>query len=220
MITFLTPSLQVKSTAKFTESKSQIKDFTVARALLVYANNQRQNLAHTLNKGEVQGSNKKPWKQKGTGRARVGNKRNPVWRTGGVAFGPRNNINFTSKLNAKEKDFVLVGALKQLDLYIVEKIEFTKTKQAQDFLNALKLGKVAILSSSNLRAFHNIPQVTTVTSSDLVNVYDLRNVKSIILDESAFKTLSDRLKLSITTKDNSAAKSKSPAKKSSEVKNA
>ena len=72
-------------------------DALIHQAMLAIQSNQRQVLAHTKNRGDRAGSGIKPWKQKGTGRARVGSVRNPAWKKGGVAFGPRNDRNFTKK---------------------------------------------------------------------------------------------------------------------------
>ena len=76
-----------------------------------YLANSRQASATTLNRGEVSGGGKKPWKQKGTGRARFGSTRNPIWRTGGIVFGPRGNENYTKKLSTTSKRVALRQAL-------------------------------------------------------------------------------------------------------------
>ena len=94
--------------------------------------NARVAIAHTKNKGEVRGGGKKPWRQKGTGRARHGSIRSPLWKGGGVTFGPRNTRNFSQKINKKMKKAALFSCLsdkaKQKTLMLLDKLELTETK--------------------------------------------------------------------------------------------
>src|SRR3989339_1158980 len=94
--------------------------------------NRRQVLAHAKTRGERAGSGIKPWKQKGTGRARVGSVRTPVWRKGGIVFGPRNDRNFKQKINKKmnEKAILLAlsGKMKDGQIKVVDKFDFSEKK--------------------------------------------------------------------------------------------
>ena len=94
--------------------------------------NARVAIANTKNKGEVRGGGKKPWRQKGTGRARHGSIRSPLWKGGGVTFGPRNTRNFSQKINKKMKKAALFSCLsdkaKQKTLMLLDKLELTETK--------------------------------------------------------------------------------------------
>jgi large subunit ribosomal protein L4 len=105
--------------------------------------NSRTNVAHAKTRGEVRGGGKKPWKQKGTGRARHGSTRSPIWVGGGVAHGPRNNQNFNRKINKKAKDKALLTVLsrkwKDGEILFVDSISFDKpkAKDARIVLNDL-----------------------------------------------------------------------------------
>jgi large subunit ribosomal protein L4 len=105
--------------------------------------NARDNIAHSKNRGEVRGGGKKPWKQKGTGRARHGSIRSPLWVGGGVTFGPRNDRNFKRKINKKVKSKALATVLSQKarekELILVEGVSFDapKTKDARVIIEAL-----------------------------------------------------------------------------------
>lgn len=123
----------------------KVKPELVAQAVIAQQANARKNLAHTLNKGEVRGGGKKPWKQKGTGRARHGSIRSPLWRGGGVTFGPRNTQNFSLKINKKAKKKALFMALSDKALnekiILIDKLEVTeaKTKKFYQILQNLEL---------------------------------------------------------------------------------
>lgn len=105
--------------------------------------NQRTPIAHTKNRGEVSGGGKKPWKQKGTGRARHGSSRSPIWRGGGITFGPRNDKDFSKKINKKMKTKALYVALSQKlrdgEVLFVDTLSFAepKTSTAKNILSAL-----------------------------------------------------------------------------------
>ncbi|MFA6322401.1 MAG: 50S ribosomal protein L4 [Candidatus Buchananbacteria bacterium] len=123
----------------------KVKPELVAQAVIAQQANSRQNLAHTKNKGEVRGGGKKPWKQKGTGRARHGSIRSPLWRGGGITFGPRNDQNFSLKINKKAKKKALLMALSDKALnekiILVDKLELAeaKTKKFYELLKNLNL---------------------------------------------------------------------------------
>lgn len=161
-----------------------------------YLANSRSAHAKTLKRGEVRGGGKKPWKQKGTGRARFGSTRNPIWRHGGVAGGRTGEENFTKKLSKTAKKVAVKQALslKNTDKAIlVESISTTgKTKEIAKKLSDLKLGDKAVLmvvdvkAPEVLRATNNLPNVKLVRATYL-NVFDILNADVVIFSETALK---------------------------------
>ena len=164
-----------------------------------YLANSRSSHAKTLKRGEVRGGGKKPWRQKGTGRARFGSTRNPIWRHGGVAFGRTGNENFTKKITKQAKRQAVCQALsmKNADkaVVVLEKpMKLTgKTKDAAKALKDLKLeGKNVLVVVSEktpeiLRSTNNLPNVKLVRATYL-NVFDIMNADAIVFDEAALKT--------------------------------
>ncbi len=161
-----------------------------------YLANSRSAHAKTLKRGEVRGGGKKPWKQKGTGRARFGSTRNPIWRHGGVAGGRTGEENFTKKLSKTAKKVAVKQALslKNADKAIlIESINTTgKTKEIAKKLSDLKLGDKAVLmvvdvkAPEVLRATNNLPNVKLVRATYL-NVFDILNADVVIFSETALK---------------------------------
>lgn len=163
-----------------------------------YLANSRSSHAKTLKRGEVRGGGKKPWKQKGTGRARFGSTRNPIWRHGGVAFGRTGNENFTKKIARSSKLLAVRQALsmKNADKAIVvldKDIKLTgKTKDAVKVLKDLKLeGKNVLAVAAEktpevLRSTNNLPNVKLVRATYL-NVFDIMNADAIVFSEAALK---------------------------------
>ena len=161
-----------------------------------YLANSRSSHAKTLKRSVVRGGGKKPWKQKGTGRARFGSTRNPIWRHGGVAFGRTGEENFTKKLSRSAKKIAVRQALslKNADkAIIVESIATTgKTKEVAKKLADLKLTDKAVLmvvaekAPEILRATNNIPNLKLVRATYL-NVFDILNADAIIFSETALK---------------------------------
>jgi large subunit ribosomal protein L4 len=131
----------------------------IEQAIVTTLANRRQVLAHTKTKGEVRGGGRKPWKQKGTGRARHGSIRSPQWKGGGVVFGPRKNRNFELKMNVAAKRKALLMSLsdkvanERLIVLDAMKFEGAKTKHFATMLKALphKKTNLVILSRSILR---------------------------------------------------------------------
>ena len=115
----------------------------VHQVVVSMTSNQRDNIAHTKNRGDVRGGGKKPWRQKGTGRARHGSNRSPIWRGGGVTFGPTNEKNWSKKINKKMKVKALFTVLSQKlrdgEILFVDEFKFDapKTKEAQIVLDKL-----------------------------------------------------------------------------------
>lgn len=161
-----------------------------------YLANSRSSHAKTLKRGEVRGGGKKPWKQKGTGRARFGSTRNPIWRHGGVAFGRTGEENFTKKLSRSAKKIAVRQALslKNADKAI-QVISFVATGKTRDTYNKLKeLGLadknvLAVVSEKNsdvLRSTNNIPNLKVVRATYL-NVFDILNADAILFSETSLK---------------------------------
>ena len=166
----------------------------VHSAVRAQRNNSRHSIGHTKMQGEVSGSGKKPWKQKGTGRARAGSIRSPLWRHGGIIFGPRNVRNWSIKLNKsafrKALFTVLSDKVQNNKLILMENLDKTaKTKELSAKLNQVAnkagLGKkyVLILDVQNKeveRAARNLPNAKVLYANQL-NVLDLLNYDSMIL---------------------------------------
>ena len=163
-----------------------------------YLANSRSSHAKTLKRGEVRGGGKKPWKQKGTGRARFGSTRNPIWRHGGVAFGRTGEENFTkkiaksSKLLAIRQALSMKNAAKAVVVLPAEAKLTGKTKDAAKILKDLKLeGKNVLAVASEktpevLRSTNNLPNVKLVRATYL-NVFDIMNADAIVFSEAALK---------------------------------
>lgn len=163
-----------------------------------YLANSRSSHAKTLKRGEVRGGGKKPWKQKGTGRARFGSTRNPIWRHGGVAFGRTGEENFTKKIAKSSKRLAVRQALsiKNADkaIYVLDaKVKLDgKTKSAVKVLKDMKLDNKNVLAVAAektpevLRSTNNLPNVKLVRATYL-NVFDIMNADAIVFSEAALK---------------------------------
>ncbi len=170
--------------------------------VVAYRAGQRSGTACTKNVGEVSGSNKKPWRQKGTGRARAGSHQSPLWVGGGVVFGPRPR-DFAKKVSKSTKQLALRKALTERlnagDVIVVDdfKLGAPKTREFVSALNALEVKKTALLvtdsADENLqRASRNVENVE-VTTSDFVNTYQLLRSDKLVFTRGAFQKLEERL---------------------------
>lgn len=160
--------------------------------------------ARTKTRGLVSGGGKKPWRQKGTGRARTGSTRNPIWRGGGIVFGPTGNENYSLSLSTKQRRQALRQALSLANqegiVKQVASIEFKegKTKEATDFLKTHKAARttlivVAVKTPELIRATQNISQVRLISASHLTT-YQVMNAFHIIIDSAGLEVLTERLK--------------------------
>lgn len=197
-----------KATSQTTLSKDifgqEIKNHQLLKdAYDAYLANGRENLAVVKTRGLVSGGGKKPWRQKGTGRARFGSSRNPIWRGGGIVFGPTGNENYTKKLNVKAKRVALKQALSLAQeaskISIIEDIKFKKAKTADlsKLLSKLSLdGSVLLvldkLSEEIKLSARNIPTVLLSTAKGL-NVFDVINSDHIVFNSVALKEIESRL---------------------------
>jgi len=179
------------------------------QAVIAQRNNARQVLAHTKTRSEVRGGGKKPWRQKGTGRARAGSNRSPIWIGGGVTFGPSKDRNFSQKINLKMKRkailMVLSDKIKNNALGVIDKFEFKdfKTKEAEKFVDAFekKVFKtkdrrsVLILDDKKDEklkySLRNLEGVETININN-INILKLLKSRELVLSEEALKVIEKR----------------------------
>ena len=166
-----------------------------------YLANARLASATTKQRGEVRGGGKKPWKQKGTGRARFGSTRNPIWRGGGVVFGPRGNENYTKKLSKTSKRVAIKQALtlaNEAKKVVVKDIATTgKTAEVAKFLKDNKFDRKVLIvvdekTPELIRATSNLQQVRLVSTMYL-NVFDILNADTIVLNEKSVPIITEWL---------------------------
>ena len=163
-----------------------------------YLANNRLASATTKQRGEVRGGGKKPWRQKGTGRARFGSIRNPIWRGGGIVFGPRGNENYTKKISKTSKRVALRQALTvQAEKVFVAEIKTTgKTAEVAKFLKENNLNRrvliVAEKTDDLIRATNNISEALLVSPMYL-NVFDILNADHIVIVPKAIETIENWL---------------------------
>jgi len=159
--------------------------------------NSRQNIAHTKHRGEVSGGGKKPWNQKGTGRARHGSIRSPLWKGGGTTFGPRSERDFSKKVNKQMIKGALLSLLSKKaadgEVKVAETFEFDthKTKQVASLMSAIVGGHSALVLASqenqNLhRGARNINRLKAMDPKNL-NVQDLLTHRDVVFDKKALE---------------------------------
>ena len=172
-------------------------------AVQVYQANKRQATAKTKVRSEVSGGGKKPWKQKGTGRARAGSSRSPIWVGGGTVFGPDGRQNYSLSMNSKAHNLAVRSALslkaKEKAIVVIDKFELAeaKTKSMVAVLKAVKAGKkvLIVLDEENeniINAAKNIAG-TMIVPTDNVCVYDLLNVDTVVTTKAAIKKIEEAL---------------------------
>ena len=172
----------------------------IHEVVVAYNANQRQGTKSTLTRSEVRGHAKKPWRQKGTGRARQGSSKGPQWTGGGIVFAPKPR-DFSKKVNKQKKRYALLSALSaklaQNELVVLDKFDFSapKTKEAKAFVDAFKFDKsVLVVNDSNTEnvklATANIPTLN-ISEIDNLNVYEVVSNKNIVLTQSAIKQLEE-----------------------------
>lgn len=174
----------------------------LAKYVRVYLANQRQANAHTKDRGDVSGGGKKPWRQKGTGRARHGSSRSPIWKGGGVTFGPTSERNYKLRINKKEANIALATVIKKRiendTIYTTGFEEQNKTKEAEAFLKIAKLvGKVMIVTNDAKvrKIFSNLKNVTVKNTKDIA-AYDLTKGRTLLFDSRDFESyLNSRAKI-------------------------
>lgn len=172
------------------------------QAYLGYMSSQRPNLAIAKNRGDVRGGGRKPWRQKGTGNARFGSRRNPIWKGGGVAFGPTGNENYSKALNTKAKRQALRQALSLANdtnkIMIIETFDADgKVKPTVSLLKKVGAeGSILIVVSEKddlvRRATSNLGQVKAV-SAKYLSVFDILNSDHILISKKALEIINEWL---------------------------
>ena len=180
-----------------------VKDHQLLKdAYLAHLSNGRTNNAVSKRRGEVRGGGRKPWRQKGTGNARVGSIRTPLWRGGGVIFGPTGRENYSRKLNAAAKRQALRQALslaaKEDKVAVIESLAFDgKTKSAVKVLDKLESGRKLLVASTKeekvVRSARNLADAKLTTAAYL-NVYDILSSDIVVIEKAAVEQINQKLK--------------------------
>jgi len=198
----------------------KISEPLVHQAMVAEMANHRQVLAHTKDRSEVRGGGKKPWKQKGTGRARAGSSRSPIWIGGGVAFGPLKERCFKKKINKKMKEkaifMVMSDRFNEKHLMVVDKLEMSEYKcqkfneiinnfetkvlfadEAKKSSGQKKKRSILIINSANnlqtKLSARNLSGVKLINSNN-INVVDLLKYKYLIITVDGIKKIEERIK--------------------------
>ncbi|MBE5754659.1 MAG: 50S ribosomal protein L4 [Clostridiales bacterium] len=179
---------------------TEYNESVIHQAVVQRLANERQGTKSTLTRSEVRGGGRKPWRQKGTGRARQGSIRSPQWVKGGVVFAPKSR-DFSKKMNAKAKAVALFSALSQKirddEVIFVDEIKVAapKTKEMAAFLKAFNLEKTVLLVMDNndeavLRASANIEAISTIAANQL-NTYDVVKNAKIVVSKQAVQQIEE-----------------------------
>lgn len=196
-----TLSIKDAQAAKINVSEGHKGDQAVHDLITAYRANRRSGTACTKTRGEVKGSNKKLWKQKGTGRARAGNTKNPVWRGGGIVFGPRPR-DYSKTVNKNVRRLALRKVLGDLiaaeNVIAVDSFAIAdgKTKSFVSTIKGLTDGRNVLVVAEKFDdktylAGRNVPNVLLITAAEM-NIEQLLLADTIILVEDAFETLASR----------------------------
>jgi len=187
------------------------KNEVVHQVVVAQQANSREAIAHTKTKGEVRGGGKKPWRQKGTGRARHGSSRSPIWVGGGITFGPRSDRNFSQKVNKKQKQVALSMCLSQFVqnkvLFVFDSLvnESGKTKSLNTWLKEIKqqlnlpktskkfLLVLADKDEKTIRSIANLKNIEIISATSL-NCLDVLNADVILSTEKAIETIEKHYK--------------------------
>ena len=172
----------------------------IHQAIVTRLANERQGTKSTLTRSEVRGGGAKPWRQKGTGRARQGSIRSPQWVKGGVVFAPKSR-DFSKKMNVKAKEVALFSALSQKirdnEVFFIDeiKVDAPKTKEMVAFLDAFKFDKTVLMVMDNadeavLRASANIKAISTIPASQ-INTYDVVKNAKIVISKTAVEQIKE-----------------------------
>jgi large subunit ribosomal protein L4 len=185
----------------------KIKTDLIKQVANIQMANKRQVLANTKDRAQVRGGGKKPWRQKGTGRARHGSRRSPIWKGGGITFGPTKERNFSKIISKKMRKlalFMVLSAKAKENVVVVLdnfKLDAPKTKLMAGVLKDLrknienlKKGKILMAlpekSEVLVRAIRNIPGIQTIEARNL-NVLDLLSYKSLVMPKESIKVIKE-----------------------------
>lgn len=202
--TFTKSGSKSTTSAKLDKSifDSEVKSHAlIKQAYVMYQANTRENLSKTLRRGEVRGGGKKPWKQKGTGRARFGSSRVPIWRGGGITFGPLGNQNYTKGMtkNAKQKAIRQALSVNKDNVIVIDAIEAKdgRTAEVDKLLKKISAtGNILLVVNDKteeiVRATNNISDVKVVQAM-YMNVYDIMNANTIVIDKKSLEIVENWL---------------------------
>lgn len=198
----------VKKVAPKAVTKGGVSSILVSNVVLSNLSNKRKAVAHTKTRAEVSGGGKKPWRQKGTGRARAGSNRSPLWIGGGTTFGPRSNRNFERSINKKQKAAVLIHLLeekkKEGSLKIVNDIKFenSKTKNMIAFLASQEINGNTVLvlddvlsnSEEGTKIYESGRNISflDVISERKVNAFMVLKSKFVVITKKALEEIQSR----------------------------
>lgn len=179
-------------------------DDLIHQVVVAQMANSRQAIADTKDRGEVSGGGKKPWKQKGTGRARHGSSRSPIWKGGGVTFGPTSERNFTKRINKKMKAkalfMVLSEKLREEKILVLDeaKLEKPSTKDMLKSFGKLSIKTKALMALGEkddnfLKSVGNIKNVSVI-ASDSLNVVDLLKNDMFVVNKAGLKRIEETYK--------------------------
>jgi large subunit ribosomal protein L4 len=182
----------------------KINDFLMHQAVVTYLANQRKGCASTKTRGEVRGGGRKPWRQKGTGRARVGSIRSPLWRGGGVVFGPKPR-KFYKELPKRMKILALKSALnaklQDNELMVIKELKVSSYKTKEFFkivknlkLNGEKVKFVVENLDKNIKLSSRNLEKVEVEIADNLNTYTALDCKKLIFTKEALKKVGERIK--------------------------
>ena len=183
--------------------KIEVNEDALKKMIRLQLDSTRQGTVKTKSRAEVSGGGRKPWKQKGTGRARSGSNRSPIWRKGGHVFALRNR-DYTFKINRKERVLALKSALSDKvankEFFVVDDLNLKtlKTKDVKNILASLKLeGKVLFVTKEDCEnlfmATRNLGYTYAILADEL-NVYDIVNADYVVCDEAAVNYIEEVLK--------------------------
>lgn len=209
--TFTAAGAKAATTAKLSKEVFgvEVKNHQLLKqAYEAYLANGRENLAVTKTRGLVRGGGKKPWKQKGTGRARFGSSRNPIWRGGGIVFGPTGEENYSKKISTTSKRVALRQALSLANangkLIVMEKLASKdgKTADMVKLLNKVGVTRDALVvvdakTPEVIMATANLQNVMLV-SAKYLNVFDIMNADHVVVTTDALKIVEEWLSPSAT----------------------
>ena len=178
-----------------------VKESLVHQVVRWQLASRRAGSASTKTRGEVRGGGRKPWKQKNLGRARSGSNRSPLWRGGGVTFGPKPkdwSFSLPKKIKKQALKSALSHKLNEKEIFVIENFELSeiKTKQVVNFLNTFEISKCLIVVDEDnvnlVKSARNIKNVK-VLREEGINVYDMLNYKHLVLTKSSLEKVQEAL---------------------------